>query len=216
MHSITQVQERKFSVAVCALLIAYFDDKHLLSSSFRYPQQAKLLWAVEVSHRSPGALLRSYWNLYNVQTPIVTSSLSLRNSYKDRDESKSEEFFTTKIFCLHSSLQVQLIYLHVIRQRWTVSIYMTPSCTDIFFVRSFLHYINRQANLISIPLLESTIAKFPRYKWSGCFSKVIYAELDDKPWCHTSSFEKATTYKRGETSNFAAAVEGNTYMNKFE
>jgi cyanamide hydratase len=62
-----------------------------------------------------------------------------------------------------------------------------------------------QPHLISEDVIKQVVEQHPRLKWSGCFSKTIREEIDEKPWCHTTALQ-----------GFAEAVEGNEVMEKYE
>ena len=64
-------------------------------------------------------------------------------------------------------------------------------------------------------LIVSTVEAFPRNGWSECFASTIYKELNLKPWCHTTTFERPD-WKQGDSSKFASDVLGNKVMEPYD
>jgi cyanamide hydratase len=60
--------------------------------------------------------------------------------------------------------------------------------------------------LVAKETIEDVVKQFPRLKWSGCFAKIIRAEVGLKPWCHTTHL----------TEDFPRGVEGNEYMKTYD
>jgi cyanamide hydratase len=62
-----------------------------------------------------------------------------------------------------------------------------------------------QPHLVPEVVIERVTSQLPRLGWSGCFSKQIEKEIEQKPWCHTTAIP-----------NFKEAVAGNVLMKPFE
>jgi cyanamide hydratase len=65
--------------------------------------------------------------------------------------------------------------------------------------------IGANAFLISKETIESVTSIYPRNKWSNCFADAMVAEMELKPWCHTTANE-----------GFIEAVLGNTLMEPYD
>ena len=59
--------------------------------------------------------------------------------------------------------------------------------------------------LVDRSVIEQVVKQHPRLKWSGCFSQAIQAEIDAKPWCHTTVIP-----------GFKEAVAGNELMEPYD
>jgi len=86
---------------------------------------------------------------------------------------------------------------------------------QILQLATILDNVGLRANLIHPRLIETTTSAWPRKGWSEHFAGVIEKELRLKPWCHTSTFERAG-WVEGVQSNFATDVRGNEVMKKFD
>ncbi|TKA69346.1 hypothetical protein B0A55_08162 [Friedmanniomyces simplex] len=62
-----------------------------------------------------------------------------------------------------------------------------------------------QPHLIHEDVIKQVVEQHPRLKWSSCFSKTIKAEIEEKPWCHTTVLP-----------TFAEDVAGNKLMAPYE
>lgn len=62
-----------------------------------------------------------------------------------------------------------------------------------------------QPHLIHAEVIEQVVRQHPRNGWSACFGATIAAEIDAKPWCHTTAIP-----------GFREAVEGNAVMAPYE
>jgi len=62
-----------------------------------------------------------------------------------------------------------------------------------------------QPHLVHEDVIKQVVEQHPRLKWSGCFSKAIKAEIEAKPWCHTTAIP-----------NFAEAVANNKVMEAYD
>ncbi|KAK5129490.1 hypothetical protein LTR08_003213 [Meristemomyces frigidus] len=62
-----------------------------------------------------------------------------------------------------------------------------------------------QPHLVHEDVIKRVVERHPRLKWSSCFSQTINAEVDAKPWCHTTALE-----------GFAEDVAGNELMRPYE
>lgn len=62
-----------------------------------------------------------------------------------------------------------------------------------------------QPHLLHRDVIEQVVKLHPRLKWSSCFASAINAEIDAKPWCHTTSLD-----------GFAEAVAGNKLMEPYD
>ncbi|KAK3110775.1 hypothetical protein LTR53_014595 [Teratosphaeriaceae sp. CCFEE 6253] len=62
-----------------------------------------------------------------------------------------------------------------------------------------------QPHLIHKDVIKRVVEQHPRLRWSACFSKTIKAEIEEKPWCHTTVLP-----------TFAADVAGNKLMEPYE
>lgn len=62
-----------------------------------------------------------------------------------------------------------------------------------------------QPYLVHLDVIEQVVKKYPRLKWSSCFSSTINHEIDAKPWCHTTALD-----------GFAEAVAGNKLMEPYD
>lgn len=60
-------------------------------------------------------------------------------------------------------------------------------------------------HLIDKQVIQEVVAEHPRLKWSSCFSKTIKAEVEEKPWCHTTVLP-----------TFAEEVAGNELMAPYD
>ena len=60
-------------------------------------------------------------------------------------------------------------------------------------------------HLIHPSVIEQVVRQHPRNGWSSCFAKTIAAEIEEKPWCHTTVIP-----------GFKEAVEGNRLMEPYE
>ncbi|RMZ74503.1 cyanamide hydratase [Pyrenophora seminiperda CCB06] len=60
-------------------------------------------------------------------------------------------------------------------------------------------------HLVSTNVIKQVVGQLPRLGWSNCFSSAINAEVEEKPWCHTTVLE-----------GFAEAVAGNELMKPYE
>ncbi|KZF26328.1 cyanamide hydratase [Xylona heveae TC161] len=45
------------------------------------------------------------------------------------------------------------------------------------------------ADLVHQGTIDDVTAQYPRHKWSSCFAATIVAEVEAKPWCHTTALE---------------------------
>ncbi|KAM0693912.1 hypothetical protein Q7P36_006036 [Cladosporium allicinum] len=62
-----------------------------------------------------------------------------------------------------------------------------------------------QAHLVHEDVIKQVVEQHPRLKWSGCFSKAIKAEIEAKPWCHTTVIP-----------GFSEAVANNKLMERYD
>lgn len=62
-----------------------------------------------------------------------------------------------------------------------------------------------QPYLVHLEVIEQIVKKHPRLKWSSCFSSTIRAEIEAKPWCHTTAIP-----------GFEEAVAGNKLMEPYD
>jgi len=62
-----------------------------------------------------------------------------------------------------------------------------------------------QPYLVHKGIIEQVVKEHPRLQWSSCFASTIRAEIEAKPWCHTTALE-----------GFAEAVSGNELMKPYE
>ncbi|KAK0284570.1 hypothetical protein LTR91_013542 [Friedmanniomyces endolithicus] len=62
-----------------------------------------------------------------------------------------------------------------------------------------------QPHLIHEDVIKQVVDQHPRLKWSSCFAKTIKAEIEEKPWCHTTVLP-----------TFAEDVAGNKLMAPYE
>ena len=62
-----------------------------------------------------------------------------------------------------------------------------------------------QPHLVHEDVIKQVVEQHPRLKWSGCFSKAIKAEIEAKPWCHTTAIP-----------GFAEAVANNKVMEAYD
>ncbi|KAF2719976.1 cyanamide hydratase [Polychaeton citri CBS 116435] len=62
-----------------------------------------------------------------------------------------------------------------------------------------------QPYLVHEDVIPQVVKQHPRLKWSSCFSSTICAEIDEKPWCHTTALD-----------GFAEAVAGNKLMEPYD
>jgi cyanamide hydratase len=62
-----------------------------------------------------------------------------------------------------------------------------------------------QPHLVHEDVIKQVVEQHPRLKWSGCFSRAIKAELEAKPWCHTTAIP-----------GFAEAVANNKVMEAYD
>jgi len=62
-----------------------------------------------------------------------------------------------------------------------------------------------QPHLVHEDVIKQVVEQHPRLKWSGCFSKAIKAEIETKPWCHTTAIP-----------GFAEAVANNKVMEAYD
>jgi hypothetical protein len=69
----------------------------------------------------------------------------------------------------------------------------------------YLDNIGANAFLISKETIKSVTSTYPRNKWSNCFADAMVAEMELKPWCHTTANE-----------GFIEAVLGNTLMEPYD
>ncbi|KZV65262.1 cyanamide hydratase [Peniophora sp. CONT] len=79
---------------------------------------------------------------------------------------------------------------------------------------TILDNVGKRADLLHRDLIVSAVEAFPRNGWSECFASTIHNELNLKPWCHTTTFEKPN-WKQGDSSNFANDVLGNKVMQPY-
>ncbi|KAK5126484.1 hypothetical protein LTR85_010720 [Meristemomyces frigidus] len=62
-----------------------------------------------------------------------------------------------------------------------------------------------QPHLVHQDVIKRVAEQHPRLQWSSCFSAAIKAEIEDKPWCHTTVLE-----------GFAEDAAGNKLMAPYE
>ncbi|KAK4542354.1 hypothetical protein LTR36_006810 [Oleoguttula mirabilis] len=62
-----------------------------------------------------------------------------------------------------------------------------------------------QPHLVHEDVIKRVVEQHPRLQWSSCFSATINAEVQEKPWCHTTALE-----------GFAEDVAGNKLMAPYE
>lgn len=62
-----------------------------------------------------------------------------------------------------------------------------------------------QPHLVHEDVIPQVVKQHPRMNWSSCFSATINAEIQAKPWCHTTALE-----------GFAEAVAGNKLMQPYD
>ncbi|KAF7977876.1 hypothetical protein HWV62_2410 [Athelia sp. TMB] len=86
---------------------------------------------------------------------------------------------------------------------------------QILQLATILDNVGLRANLIHPDLIRDTTKAYPRTGWSEHFARTIETELRNKPWCHTSTFERPN-WKAGVISKFASDVRGNEAMRPFE
>lgn len=77
----------------------------------------------------------------------------------------------------------------------------------ILQLATILDNVGKHTGLISQSTVEDVNKNVPRHNWLNCFAEVVDAEIQLKPWAHTSALG---------VDEFKKGILGNKYMAKYE
>lgn len=77
--------------------------------------------------------------------------------------------------------------------------------TALILLGTLFDNAGENAHLVSRGTIENVVQRWPRMKWTGCFSATVKKEIGQKPWAHSTHID-----------GFTDKIEANKLMEPYE